>query len=336
MKNTYRFSILGYMYIIHNSIRRPKLFWVSAGAPLLSVILSTLLVFSFKAQNHASEVLFFMMGLLQIGKLQEGLNPPSWNILYFHGPHLGLVLKTGLVTGVILLTEGIAIGRTFAALKNYKVDGNKEMIAIVNNNAGSKTAVANIVMATAVMAALLFLMRLFEYTPEFILGAIIVTSSIGLIDLPAAYHIWKVDKFDFLVMLCAFFGVVFISVQEGLAIAITRPKTVLLGNVPGNDIYRDTQQYKEALRVPGFLILSIQAPINFANITYLSERMLRWIEDSQEAQVRQIKTHSNLAHFIVLDLSESRHELTKPGTLYLTVREAIRSLSVQSTTNNIV
>ncbi|KAL8150768.1 hypothetical protein V2J09_020576, partial [Rumex salicifolius] len=232
------------------SIRRPKLFWVSAGAPLLSVILSTLLVFAFKAQNHASEVLFFMMGLLQIGKLQEGLNPPSWNILYFHGPHLGLVLKTGLVTGVILLTEGIAIGRTFAALKNYKVGGNKEMIAIVNNNAGSKTAVSNIVMATAVMVALLFLMRLFEYTPEFILGAIIVTSSIGLIDLPAAYHIWKVDKFDFLVMLCALFGVVFISVQEGLAIAITRPKTVLLGNVPGSDIYRDTQQYKEALRVP--------------------------------------------------------------------------------------
>ncbi|KAL8150778.1 hypothetical protein V2J09_020586 [Rumex salicifolius] len=377
----------------HVSIRRPKLFWVSAGAPLLSVILSTLLVFAFKAQNH---------GISIIGKLQEGLNPPSWNMLYFHGSHLGLVLKTGLITGILSLTEGIAVGRTFAALKNYKVDGNKEMIGIgvmnmvgsstscyvttgafsrsaVNNNAGSKTAVSNIVMAVTVMVTLLFLMPLFQYTPNVVLGAIIVTAVIGLIDLPAAYHIWKVDKFDFLVMLCAFFGVVFISVQEGLAIAvglsifkvllqITRPKTVVLGNVPGSDIYRDTQHYKEALTLPGFLILGVEAPINFANITYLSERILRWIEDS-EAEQHPMKTRSNL-RFIVLDLSavtaidtsgisflielkrtsESRgevmhklhkaddkaHELTKPGYLYLTVGEAIRSLSFESTANNIV
>lgn len=34
--------------------------------------------------------------------------------------------------------EGIAVGRTFAALKNYQVDGNKEMMAIgFMNIAGS-------------------------------------------------------------------------------------------------------------------------------------------------------------------------------------------------------
>lgn len=37
--------------------------------------------------------------------------------------------------------EGIAVGRTFAALKNYQVDGNKEMIAIgVMNIVGSSTS----------------------------------------------------------------------------------------------------------------------------------------------------------------------------------------------------
>jgi hypothetical protein len=36
--------------------------------------------------------------------LQEGLNPPSWNMLHFHGSYLGLVVKTGLVTGIISLT----------------------------------------------------------------------------------------------------------------------------------------------------------------------------------------------------------------------------------------
>ncbi|MFQ6652359.1 hypothetical protein Gotur_024263 [Gossypium turneri] len=308
------------------SMRRPKLFWVSAAAPLVCVILSTFLVFAFKAQHHGFSV---------IGKLQEGLNPPSWNMLQFHGGHLGLSMKTGLVTGIISLTEGIAVGRTFASLMNYKVDGNKEMMAIglmnivgsstscyvttgafsrsaVNHNAGAKTAASNIVMSITVMVTILFLMPLFQYTPNVVLGAIIVSAVVGLIDIPAAYHVWKMDKFDFIVMLCAFFGVIFISVQHGLAIAvavsifkilmqITRPKTVLLGKIPGTDIYRDLHHYKESVKIPGFLILSIEAPINFANSTYLNERVLRWIE---EYEAEDPKMHSNSSlRFVILEMS---------------------------------
>lgn len=90
----------------------------------------------------------------------------------------------------------------------------------MNHNAGAKTAVSNIVMSVTVMVTLLFLMPLFQYTPNVVLGAIIVTAVVGLIDIPAAYHIWKIDKFDFLIMLSAFLGVIFISVQDGLAIAV--------------------------------------------------------------------------------------------------------------------
>ncbi|XP_042033499.1 probable sulfate transporter 3.3 [Salvia splendens] len=324
--------LMGFCFLVlllmarHISMRKPKLFWVSAGAPLVSVIIATLLVFAMKAQSH---------GITIIGKLQEGLNPPSWNMLRLHGSYLSLVAKTGLVTGIISLTEGIAVGRTFAALKNYQVDGNKEMIAIglmnivgsstscyvttgafsrsaVNHNAGCKSAVSNIVMAVTVMVTLLFLMPLFQYTPNVILGAIIVTAVIGLIDVPAACEIWRIDKFDFLVMLCAFFGVLFISVEQGLAIAvglsifkilmqITRPKTMMLGNIPGTDIYRDLQHYKEAVNVPGFLILSIDAPINFANTTYLKERITRWIQD-YDAENDDTKNKSQLK-YVILDLS---------------------------------
>lgn len=80
---------------------------------------------------------------------------------------------------------------------------------------------SNIVMSVAVMVTLLFLMPLFHYTPNVILGAIIITAVVGLIDIPAAYLIWKIDKFDFLVMMAAFFGVIFISVQYGLAMAVS-------------------------------------------------------------------------------------------------------------------
>ncbi|XWS34495.1 hypothetical protein CRYUN_Cryun21dG0043200 [Craigia yunnanensis] len=346
------FCFLVYLLVArYVSMRRSKLFWVSAGAPLVSVILSTLLVFAFKAQHH---------GIGIIGKLQKGLNPPSWNMLQFHGNHLGLSIKTGLATGIISLTEGIAVGRTFAALKNYKVDGNKEMMAIglmnivgsstscyvttgsfsrsaVNHNAGAKTAVSNIVMSITVMVTLLFLMPLFQYTPNVVLGAIIVFAVVGLIDISAAYQIWKIDKFDFIVMMCAFFGVIFISVQDGLAIAvgisifkillqITRPKTVMLGNIPGTDIFRDLHHYKESMKIPGFLILSIEAPINFANSTYLNERILRWIEEYEAEE--DLKKQSSLL-FVILEMSAVSAIDTSGVSLFKELKRAMENKGVE-------
>ncbi|KAJ6715236.1 SULFATE TRANSPORTER [Salix viminalis] len=283
------FSFLVFMLTTrHISMKRAKLFWLSAAAPLTSVILSTLLVFCLRSKTH--EISF-------IGHLPKGLNPPSANMLYFS-------------------VEGISVGRTFAALKNYQVDGNKEMMAIglmnmagscsscfvttgsfsrsaVNYNAGAQTAVSNIVMATAVLVTLLFLMPLFYYTPNFILGAIIISAVIGLIDYQAAYRLWKVDKLDFLACMCSFFGVLFISVPLGLGIAVgvsvfkillhvTRPNSLIMGNIKGTQIYHSLSRYKEASRVPSFLILAIESPIYFANSTYLQERILRWIREEDE------------------------------------------------------
>jgi high affinity sulfate transporter 1 len=86
--------------------------------------------------------------------------------------------------------------------------------------AGCRTAVSNIVMAIVVFFTLQFLTPLFKYTPNAILAAIIISAVIGLIDFDAAYLIWKIDKFDFVACMGAFFGVVFASVEIGLLIAV--------------------------------------------------------------------------------------------------------------------
>ncbi|KAH9289279.1 hypothetical protein KI387_033396 [Taxus chinensis] len=304
---------------------KPKLFWVSAAAPLTSVILSTLFVFATRTDKHGVQI---------IGHLQKGLNPPSLKMLLFGGEYLALTIKTGLVTGLISLTEGIAVGRTFASINDYQVDGNKEMMAIglmnmagsctscyvttgsfsrsaVNYNAGCKSAVSNLVMAVAVMVTLLLLTPLFYYTPNVVLGAIIVAAVLGLIDYPAAYFIWKVDKVDFLACMGAFMGTIFISVQMGLIIAVgisvlkillhvTRPHTSLLGNIPGTNYYRNLEQYTEATRIPAFLLLRIDAPIYFANSTYLRERILRWVHDEEDRIDRE---KEDTLQYVILDLT---------------------------------
>ncbi|KAK6940780.1 SLC26A/SulP transporter domain [Dillenia turbinata] len=309
----------------HLSKKRPKLFWISAMAPLTSVILGSLLVYLTHAEKHGVQV---------IGHLKKGLNPPSFEYLVFGSEYLSLTLKTGIVTGIIALAEGIAVGRSFAMFKNYHIDGNKEMIAFgmmnlagsctscylttgpfsrsaVNFNAGCKTAVSNIVMAMAVMITLLLLTPLFHYTPIVVLSSIIIAAMLGLIDYEAAIHLFHVDKFDFIICMSAYIGVVFGSVEIGLVIAvaisllrvllfIARPRTFVLGNLPDSMIYRGVEQYPVANNVPGVLILAIGSPIYFANSSYLRERISRWVDEEED----KLKSSEETSlQYVILDMS---------------------------------
>ncbi|XP_010527550.1 PREDICTED: sulfate transporter 1.3-like [Tarenaya hassleriana] len=287
--------------------KNKKYFWIPAVAPLLSVIISTFFVFITRADKK---------GVAIVKHLDKGINPVSANQIYFTGDFLLKGVRIGVVAGMIALTEAVAIGRTFAAMKDYQIDGNKEMVALgamnvvgsmfscyiatgsfsrsaVNFMAGCHTAVSNIVMSIVVLLTLLFITPLFKYTPNAILAAIIINAVIPLIDVNAAVLIWKIDKFDFIACMGAFFGVIFASVEIGLLIAVcisfakillqvTRPRTAVLGKIPRTTVYRNIQQYPEASMVPGALIIRVDSAIYFSNSNYVRERMLRWLTDEEE------------------------------------------------------
>ena len=88
--------------------------------------------------------------------------------------------------------------------------------------AGCHTAVSNIVMSLDVLLTLQLITPLFKYTPNAILASIIIVAVVSLFDVDAAILIWKIDKFDFVACMGAFFGVVFISVEMGLLIAVRK------------------------------------------------------------------------------------------------------------------
>lgn len=170
---------------------------------------------------------------------------------------------------------------------------------------------SNIVMATAVMITLLLLTPLFHYTPLVVLASIIVSAMLGLIDYGAAIHLWHVDKIDFCVCIAAYFGVVFGSVEIGLVLAVVisilrvllfvaRPRTTVLGNIPNSAIYRRMDQYPIAQSVPGVFILQIDAPIYFANASYLRERITRWIDEEEDRL--KVKGETSSLQYVILDM----------------------------------
>lgn len=137
--------------------RYKKLFWLSAISPLLSVILSTAAVYATKADEHGVKI---------IKNVHAGLNPSSAKQIQLNGPYTTECAKIAIICAIIALTvisthdpagvassnadltdrtslhclfqEAIAVGRSFASIRGYKLDGNKEMIAMgFSNVAGS-------------------------------------------------------------------------------------------------------------------------------------------------------------------------------------------------------
>ncbi|WJX80098.1 Sulfate transporter 1.3 [Trifolium repens] len=302
-----------------------KYFWVPAIAPLISVVLSTLFVYITHADKH---------GVAIVKHIEKGINPSSVKEIYFTGDYLAKGVRIGIMAGMIALTDAIAIGRKFASMKDYQLDGNKEMVALgamnvvgsmtscyvatgsssrsaVNYMAGCETAVSNIVMSFVVFLTLQFFTPLFKYTPNAVLASIILCAVINLVDYKAAILIWKIDKFDFVACMGAFFGVVFASVETGLLIAVsisfakillqvTRPRTAILGKIPRTTVYRNIQQYPEATRTLGVLIIRVDSAIYFSNSNYVKERILRWLMDEEERVNRDCQTR---IQFLIVEMS---------------------------------
>ncbi|KGN53230.1 low affinity sulfate transporter 3-like [Cucumis sativus] len=299
-----------------------KVFWLPAMAPLVSVILSTLLVFLTRADEHGVKI---------VKRVPPGLNPISTQNIQIHTPHISQILNAALIVAVVALTEAIAVGRSLASMKGYNIDGNKEMVALgfmnlagsltscytatgslsrsaVNFSAGCETPVSNVVMAVTVMISLKMFTKLLYFTPNAILASIILSALPGLVDIHQAYNIWKIDKLDFLACLAAFFGVLFLSVEFGLLLSLVisfakiivtsiKPGTEILGKIPGTDTFCDIHQYPMALNTPGVLIVRVKSGLLcFANANFVKDRILRFIS-SQEASGKGI------TQFLVIDLS---------------------------------
>ncbi|KAJ0488047.1 putative SLC26A/SulP transporter, STAS domain, STAS domain superfamily [Helianthus annuus] len=327
--------------------KKPKLFWVAAIAPMAVVAIGCIFAYAADAKKY---------GIAIVGPLKKGINPSSLKNLDFNPKYISAPIEAGVITAFVALAEGIAIGRSFALMANQQIDGNKEMIAFglmnivgsltscylttgpfsktaVNYNAGCKTQMTNVVMAICMMLTLFFLAPLFSYTPLVALSAIIMSAMLGLIEYEKAYHLFKTDKFDFLICMAAFLGVAFISMDVGLMLSVglalvrallyvSRPASSKLGNIPDTGLYRDVEQYPGAISIPKTLVLQLGSPIYFANSSYIRERILRWVRDERASKDSQ----GDDVEYVLLDLGGvTSIDITGVETLF----EIRRSLEVQ-------
>uniref|UniRef100_A0A669B263 Solute carrier family 26 member 6 n=1 Tax=Oreochromis niloticus TaxID=8128 RepID=A0A669B263_ORENI len=231
-----------------------------------------------------------------VGEIPSGLKAPSAPDTTFFSSVIGDAFAVAIVGFAI----NISLGKTFGLKYGYKVDSNQELVAVglsntiggffhcycvtsslsrslVQESTGGKTQVAGVISSIIVLITVLKIGPLFEDLPKAVLSTIVFVNLKGMfkqfMDVPL---LWKTNKVDLLVWLVTFISTVVLNLDMGLAVAIAfsmltfifrtqLPRYSILGNLPGTELYLDTDTYKEVKEIPGIKIFRSSATIYYTN-----------------------------------------------------------------------
>ncbi len=243
-------------------------------------------------------------GIRIIGEVPSGL--PSFALPMFGMDAVYGLLPMAFAISLVGFMESIAVAKSIHARhRNYRLDANQELVALgsanlggslfqafpvtggfsrsaVNDQAGAKTGMASIISALLIGLTLLFLTPLFYYLPNAVLGAIIITAVLGLIDTKEIRFLWGTQKEDFAMMAITFLVTLFLGIEEGILTGVvaslgvvifhsSKPHVARLGQLPGTRVYRNLNRFGNAKERPDVLVFRYDAPLFYANADHFKE-----------------------------------------------------------------
>ncbi|XP_027185401.1 sulfate transporter 4.1, chloroplastic-like [Coffea eugenioides] len=313
--------MLAILLIMKAMGKRKHLRFLRAAGPLTAVVLGT----TFVKIYHPSSISL-------VGDIPQGL--PKFSIPKEFGHVTSLIPTAILITGVAIL-ESVGIAKALAAKNGYELDSNQELFGLgvanivgsffsiypttgsfsrsaVNHESGAKTGLSGIVMGIIMGCALLFMTPLFEYIPQCVLAAIVISAVIGLVDYDEAVFLWHVDKKDFLLWMITCITTLFLGIEIGVLVGVgaslafvihesANPHVAVLGRLPGTTVYRNIEQYPEAYTYNGIVIVRVDSPIYFANISYIKDRLREYeyeidVSTSRGPEVERI-------YFVIIEMA---------------------------------
>ncbi|HQR50557.1 MAG TPA: SulP family inorganic anion transporter [Methylophilaceae bacterium] len=251
-------------------------------------------------------------GVALVGAMPSSL--PSFALpgLGYHG--VQAIFMDAVALLVVSFSSGMLTARSFAARNGYSINADQEMRAIgfaniisglsggfavtgadsrtaVNNASGGKTQLVSLVAALATAAVILFLTAPLGYLPITALGAVLVISAWGLLDIVSWKELFRISRFEFGLSLLTTVGVLTIGVLPGVVLAILlaivhvlkkiyQPQEAILGQVPGLDGYNDIALSPEARTIPGVVIYRFESPLLFFNADLFKSRLHALAEQS--------------------------------------------------------
>jgi MFS superfamily sulfate permease-like transporter len=220
-----------------------------------AIVLATILCATLSLQSH---------GVSELGTVVVGL--PSWRLRWLTTAQWGLVLTTSVTLVIVILSQSAATTRTAADELGIEADISRDFVGVgmANVVAGlvgtfpvdaspARTTVARLAggstkvvgLCAAVIATSLSPLASYAHMiPLAALAGVLIFIASRLMKVALLKEIWRASRIEFLFAAVSALGVIFIGVEQGIAIAVglavldqtwrsARPHMVVLGRHDG-------------------------------------------------------------------------------------------------------
>lgn len=255
------------------------------------------------------------------------------------------LLPTAALMALIIFVSSSSVAGFYARKRNETFDANKELRGLglanltggffqsfsiaggfsrtaINADSGVKTPFASLVTTLVMVLALLFLGQYLSPLPYTFLGAIIMVSTLSLMDYKTFFHAWKADRLDAISLLVTFFSVLLFGLNTGLVIGLLvsfagliwqwgHPHTAIVGVLEGTEHFRNINRH-DVQTFENLLIMRVDESLFFGNSKVVQN------------QVMQAMREYPKAHEVVLMMSAVNHiDLTAQEMLIALNRDLI-------------
>jgi SulP family sulfate permease len=290
-------------------------------------------------------------GVATVGSIPTGL--PTPNVPDVAMGDLWVLVPSAAGMMLVIFSEALGAGQTFADKYDYRLDPSQEMIALgatnvgsgllgglacggslsqsaVNDGAGAKSEMSTLVAAVLALVTVIALTPLFTDLPEAVLGALIIHAVSHLMKVGVMRRFYRLAPSEFWLGAITLISVIVLDVLPALIIGVvlsivllvykaSRPRLSVLGQPPQQPgVFVDVVRHPEAVPTPGVLVLRPDASLFYANA--------QAVQDDVTAQLDQA---GDAPSVVILDL-DSNDELD------ITSVEALAKLAVSLDKRGIV
>ncbi|MGA7950354.1 MAG: sulfate permease [Thiobacillaceae bacterium] len=273
---------------------------VKAG-PVLTVIVSTLLVSLFDLQAHGVKVVGHIPASL------PSLTLPSLNLVQVKS-----LLLPAFLIALIGFVESVSVGHTLGAKRRQRIDPNQELMglgaaniasalsggysvtggfarSVVNFDAGAETPLAGVFTAVGILIVTVAFTPYLANLPQATLAATIIVAVLSLVRLNVLREVWNYSKADFAAVAATIIVVLSAGVELGvlagvilsillLLAKISKPHIAVTGRVPGTDHYRNILRHA-VIQSDSVLSLRVDESLYFPNARYLEDALLALVTE---------------------------------------------------------
>lgn len=282
-------------------------------AALLSMLLSSIIVFAFQLDQAGVEV---------IGEL-SGQLPPITPLPIFDFALLAQLSPGALAIGAIGLVEGAAIARSIAAQTGQRLNSNQEFVgqgvanaacgifsgfpvagsfsrSAINYDSGARTPIASVFSAIFLLLIILIIAPLARYIPTSALSGVLIVTAFYMIDRAEIKRIWQGAPGDAAIMLLTLFGTLFLSLEFAVllgillsfALYVLRTSTPSVHAVIPDAGFKHFTYQPDKNHCPQLLILEILGDLYFGAVGHVEEVILDLLEKNPMQRFLMLRMHS--------------------------------------------